>query len=251
MCPDMILADLTLSAPKTIAYIQKIREVLPQTSVVILSHVNDMDIIRMAYEKGAELLIHKPFNEIEVRNVLHNMETVSYTHLHRIIRKVRMHPELEMVYAGVNGDYLDSKDDTLCDWLTNGYKFNVIRVKDVLELEEPCVKISIYKKEGIEAATRDIYDEFKDQAKMACAGDMWMDCMAKDVNKGKAVRTIQESLGIKMEETKMCIRDRGRGKMETIDEVFGYTISTGKGKPTNSEFIALISDKILLEYKKI
>ena len=28
----------------------------------------------MAYEKGAELLIHKPFNEIEVRNVLHNME---------------------------------------------------------------------------------------------------------------------------------------------------------------------------------
>ena len=70
MCPDMILADLTLSAPKTIAYIQKIREVLPQTSVVILSHVNDMDIIRMAYEKGAELLIHKPFNEIEVRNVL-------------------------------------------------------------------------------------------------------------------------------------------------------------------------------------
>ena len=93
-------------------------------------------------------------------------------------RQVRMHPELEVVYAGVNGDYLDSKDDTLCDWLTNGYKFNVIRVKDVLELEEPCVKISIYKKEGIEAATRDIYDEFKDQAKMACAGDMWMDCMA-------------------------------------------------------------------------
>ncbi len=116
---------------------------------------------------------------------------------HRIIRKVRMHPELEMVYAGVNGDYLDSKDDTLCDWLTNGYKFNVIRVKDVLELEEPCVKISIYKKEGIEAATRDIYDEFKDQAKMACAGDMWMDCMAKDVNKGKAVRTIRKAWALR------------------------------------------------------
>ena len=63
------------------------------------------------------------------------------------------------------------------------------------------MKISIYKKEGIEAATRDIYEEFRDQAKMACAGDMWMDCMARDVNKGRAVRTIQESLGIKMEET--------------------------------------------------
>lgn len=41
-----------------------------------------------------------------------------------------------------------------------------------------------------------------------------------------------------------------RGKMDTIDELFGYTVSTGKGKPTNSEFIALISDKIRLEYKK-
>ena len=41
-----------------------------------------------------------------------------------------------------------------------------------------------------------------------------------------------------------------RGKMDTIDELFGYTVSVGKGKPTNSEFIALIADKIRLDYKK-
>lgn len=40
-----------------------------------------------------------------------------------------------------------------------------------------------------------------------------------------------------------------RGKMETLDALFGYTISVGKGKPTNSEFIALIADKIRLHYK--
>lgn len=40
-----------------------------------------------------------------------------------------------------------------------------------------------------------------------------------------------------------------RGKVDTIDELFGYTVSNGKGKPTNSEFVALISDKIRLEYK--
>lgn len=39
-----------------------------------------------------------------------------------------------------------------------------------------------------------------------------------------------------------------RGKMDTIDELFGYTVNNGKGKPTNSEFIALIADKIRLEY---
>ena len=40
-----------------------------------------------------------------------------------------------------------------------------------------------------------------------------------------------------------------RGKMDTIEELFGYTVNSGKGKPTNSEFVALIADKIRLEYK--
>ncbi len=31
--------------------------------------------------------------------------------------------------------------------------------------------------------------------------------------------------------------------MDTIDELFGYTVSNGKGKLSNSEFIALIADK--------
>lgn len=41
-----------------------------------------------------------------------------------------------------------------------------------------------------------------------------------------------------------------RGRMETLDAMFGYTINTGKGKPTNSEFIALIADKIRLQYRR-
>lgn len=40
-----------------------------------------------------------------------------------------------------------------------------------------------------------------------------------------------------------------RGKMETLDALFGYTVDTGKGKPTNSEFIALIADRIRLSYR--
>ena len=40
-----------------------------------------------------------------------------------------------------------------------------------------------------------------------------------------------------------------RGRMETLDALFGYTVNTGKGKPTNSEFIALIADRIRLQYR--
>ncbi len=41
----------------------------------------------------------------------------------------------------------------------------------------------------------------------------------------------------------------GRGKTDTIDELFGYSLSQGRQKPTNSEFIALIADKIRLDSK--
>ncbi len=38
-----------------------------------------------------------------------------------------------------------------------------------------------------------------------------------------------------------------RGKIDTIDKIFGYTVNTNKGKPTNSEFIAMVADKLRLE----
>lgn len=41
----------------------------------------------------------------------------------------------------------------------------------------------------------------------------------------------------------------GRGEQKTVEKIFGYTISAAKGKPTNSEFIAMIADKLRLELK--
>ena len=41
----------------------------------------------------------------------------------------------------------------------------------------------------------------------------------------------------------------GRGDQKTVENIFGYTISAAKGKPTNSEFIAMIADKLRLELK--
>lgn len=40
-----------------------------------------------------------------------------------------------------------------------------------------------------------------------------------------------------------------RGQADAVENIFGYTISAAKGKPTNSEFIAMIADKLRLELK--
>ena len=36
-------------------------------------------------------------------------------------------------------------------------------------------------------------------------------------------------------------------QVETINKIFGYTIHNAKGKPTNSEFIAMVADKLRLQ----
>lgn len=41
----------------------------------------------------------------------------------------------------------------------------------------------------------------------------------------------------------------GRGDQAIVEKIFGYTISAAKGKPTNSEFIAMIADKLRLELR--
>ncbi len=41
----------------------------------------------------------------------------------------------------------------------------------------------------------------------------------------------------------------GRGQLDAVESIFGYTVNANKGKPTNSEFIAMIADKLRLELK--
>lgn len=41
-----------------------------------------------------------------------------------------------------------------------------------------------------------------------------------------------------------------RGNIDSITELFGYTINVSKAKPTNSEFIAMVADKLRLKYKE-
>ena len=41
-----------------------------------------------------------------------------------------------------------------------------------------------------------------------------------------------------------------RGDLETLQKYFGYTVSNVKGKPTNSEFIAMIADRLQLQQRE-
>ena len=42
-----------------------------------------------------------------------------------------------------------------------------------------------------------------------------------------------------------------RGNTDTFEKMFGYSAASGKGRPTNSEYIARIADKIRLDFKSM
>ncbi len=69
------------------------------------------------------------------------------------------------------------------------------------KVDDEIIKVSAYCRQGIQDATMYLREKYSSRMKMTISGDMWMDCMASEVNKGEAVRTLQESLEIAPEET--------------------------------------------------
>ena len=65
---------------------------------------------------------------------------------------------------------------------------------------------------------------------------------------------VAKTVGTTPSRVERAIRDAievawDRGDLDTLQRFFGYTVSNTKGKPTNSEFIALIADKLQLQLK--
>ena len=78
-----------------------------------------------------------------------------------------------------------------------------------------------------------------------------LDCIVK----GLYVKVAEEN-GDTVTRTERAIRNAievswTRGNKSVIDGIFGYTVSCKKGRPTNSEFIAMVTDFITLHFEEI
>ena len=144
-----------------------------------------------------------------------------------LVRDIRAEGLVVMV-QGPDVLYLDSSDDGLYEWLINGYKFRVERVEDVTKIEDDIIKVSAYWKADVESATRGLRAKYGDRLKMVISGDMWMDCMAPGVNKGQAVKLIQDSLGILPEET-MAFGDQ-LNDLEMLGQAY-YSFAVSNARP--------------------
>jgi len=120
-----------------------------------------------------------------------------------VILESRKIAEANLVLAGKNSAYIESNDKDFQNFFKNFYSKNIV-VDDLLKVieNEKIIKIAIQHNNGSEA---NLYPNFKPLEKfgvqIVVSGEVWLDIMNKDTNKGKALKELQNNLNISKNET--------------------------------------------------
>ena len=211
--PDVVLLDLIM--PKmdgltVMEHVSQDRGMTKQPCFIIVTAVGQERITEDAFNKGANYYVMKPFNN---KNLLDRIKTVRKV-FHNHERKI----EEIVENTQMKGDDLET------------------RVTDMLhEIGIPAhIKGYHYLRDAIMMAVEDM------DVLNAITKVLYPTVAKKyQTTSSRVERAIRHAIEVAW----------SRGKLDTLDELFGYTVSNGKGKPTNSEIIALIADTIQLEYK--
>lgn len=154
------------------------------------------------------------------------LNTIDKKLVHELIRDIR-EAGLDVMLSGPDVVYMDTIDDEFYCWMRDGYKYQLKRVADILAVEDEFIKVSAYKKHGIETKVNELRHKYESRLKITISGDMWMDATALGVNKGAAIRLVQESLGITPEET-MVFGDQ-LNDIEMMQQAY-YSFAVGNAR---------------------
>lgn len=225
--PDVVLLDLVMPQMDGITVVENIKKktsMLKNPAFIILSAVGGEQMTEEAFQAGANYFLMKPFD----KDILVNK-----------IRRIGKRP-----VRPVPGKVLEAplKAATSEEAAMNREEY----MKEHLETDITKMLHEL----GIPAHIKG-YQYLRDAISMVVRGREMMEAVTKILYPEIAKKNYTSSSRVERAIRHAIEVAWGRGSLEVIDELFGYTISTGKGKPTNSEFIALIADKICLDYKKI
>lgn len=132
--------------------------------------------------------------------------------------------DCHLAASTTKGCYLESKDDEYIELVGGSYRNEVHLTDDVLKEPVDIIKLAIYKKGGI----RDIGEsvlipKWKDKVKTCMAGEDWVDFMDESVDKGKALKKLQDLFGIAKEET-MAFGDNNNDSGMMADAGESYAV---------------------------
>ncbi|MEY8338799.1 HAD family hydrolase [Lachnospiraceae bacterium 62-35] len=117
------------------------------------------------------------------------------------IRDMKQVSEVELVVSSPEVAYMEPHNEDFRDWIVNGYGYQVKIVNDMAEIDDTILKISCYCEKGPEGIYKKAVSRYGTYGNAAISGKGWMDFTPLNINKGWAVKVLQESLNIKPEET--------------------------------------------------
>ncbi len=212
--PDVVLLDLIMPKMDGLSVMEQVnhdREIRKHPNFIVITAIGQERITEDAFKKGANYYILKPFNN---EMVLNRIKGARQMLKHEInIRKSDQGEPEQLSRASLETRVTDMIHEIGIPAHIKGYHY--LRDAIIMAVEDMDV---------LNAITKILYPTVAKNHQTTAS---------------RVERAIRHAIEVAW----------SRGKLDTLDELFGYTVSNGKGKPTNSEFIALIADTIRLEYK--
>lgn len=214
--PDVVLLDIIMPKLDGLGVIERTKGNInykKNTAFIVLTAIGNETITEKAFAAGADYYIMKPFdNNMLISRIKQAKKNVQGKLIEMPAGVVLENKELHMEH-NLETDVTNIIHEIGVPAHIKGYQY----LRDA-------IMISVNDGEMLNSITKMLYPSIAKRHK---------------TTPSRVERAIRHAIEVAW----------SRGKMDTIDELFGYTVSNGKGKPTNSEFVALIADKIRLEYK--
>ncbi len=120
----------------------------------------------------------------------------------QLVLDTRAIPGAESMYCTADTAYFEAADQKVLRLMRDEFHFHCTVVDDLLKLEVPCLKFSLYLENHVDQITSEYFvPKWKRTHEAACGGKYFMDVMEKGVNKGTALKKIQQRWGIAKAET--------------------------------------------------
>lgn len=212
--PDVVLLDLIMPKMDGLSVMEQInhdKEIRKHPNFIVTTAIGQERITEDAFKKGANYYILKPFNNEMVLNRVKSARQLLKNEMGGA--KAERQQTEQSPSVNLEARVTDMIHEIGIPAHIKGYHY--LRDAIIMAVEDMDV---------LNAITKILYPTIAKNHKTTAS---------------RVERAIRHAIEVAW----------SRGKLDTLDDLFGYTVSNGKGKPTNSEFVALIADTIRLEYK--
>lgn len=220
--PDIVLLDVIMPHLDGLGVLEKLNttQLDKMPLCIMLSAVGQDKITQRAINLGAEYYIVKPF---DISLLIKRMKDFKY-YQPGTIKGSFAAREIKQQYIEIAPE--NKKDEEHLEALVTNVIHEVgvpAHIKGYQYLREAIMMV-VNDIDIINQITKQLYPEIAEKYK---------------TTPSRVERAIRHAIEVAW----------GRGQTDTVESIFGYTVSAAKGKPTNSEFIAMIADKLRLELK--